>query len=233
MLTSIPFKRHEADAKCEELENLTLDLETRLENQATERMNLEKSFAEERRKLKQKLAAAESQTTELRELCNREKKMKQNVDDRLRRAEMELYHVLQRKYDIAKDVKAALKKEMVDNVKIKKDLTIREHLLSQKHQATLGPSKGRHISTPKHGHSQVCVYLQDTTWFPLCTHHCNLKLDFMKLIRLCIYMYVYYRQRRRGLHKLSVYWQTSFPSPPDMLPCEVAVSSWLDRLRSQ
>ncbi len=178
---SIPFKRHEAEARCEELEHINLDLEQRLENQAAERMNLEKNTAEEKRIWKQKLSAEENKNAELRDLYNRERKMKQNADDRLRRAEMDLYHILQKKYDIVKEAKAQVKKEMLDSEKIKKDLGIRDRIMSQAHHITAGTSssKARHISTPKHGLSQVCMCLRDTTWFTIRTRHCNPKVDFV------------------------------------------------------
>ncbi len=178
---SIPFKRNEAEARCEELEHINLDLEQRLENQAAECMNLEKDIAEERRRWKKKLAAEENKIIKLRDISNRERKMKQNADDRLRRAEMEIYHILQKKYDIVKEAKAQVKKEMLDSDKIKKDLGIRDRILSQARHITAGTSssKARHISTPKNGSSEVCVCLHDTTWFTLRTRQCNPKVDFV------------------------------------------------------
>eukprot|EP01084_Bolivina_argentea_P095752 172127_1 len=147
---------NEAEARCEELEHINLDLEQRLENHATECMNLEKDIAEERRRWKKKLAAEENKIIKLRDISNRERKMKQNADDRLRRAEMEIYHILQKKYDIVKEAKAQVKKEMLDSDKIKKDLGIRDRILSQARHITAGTSssKARHISTPKNGSSE-------------------------------------------------------------------------------
>ncbi len=153
------LKRGAIDARCcEELECINVDLERRLENQAADYMRLEENIAQERRRWEQKVADAEKNCNDWRDMYNREKKLKQNVDDRLRRAEMDLYHILQKKYDIVKEAKAEVKKEMLDSEKIKKDLGIRDHIMSRARRITGTTStKARHIGTPRAGIPQVCM----------------------------------------------------------------------------
>ncbi len=164
----MPFRRYEAESRCQELEHINLDLERRLENQATDRMRLEEDVAEERRLWKQKVEDVEKSCSQLRDLCNRERKLKQHADDRLRRAEMDLYHILQKKYDIVKEAKAEVKKEMLDSKKIKKDLGIRERLMSRARNIGPGtPSKFGHISAQRDGAPQVCVSMIRLSRFTL------------------------------------------------------------------
>ncbi|TYZ65857.1 hypothetical protein PybrP1_008292 [[Pythium] brassicae (nom. inval.)] len=88
-----------------DLEYVNEDLERRLEQEALDRIKLDAQKADDERRWTQERAVLEEQRTMWEKRCEEESRRRAAAEERLRRAEKELYRMHQKKYDIERQVR--------------------------------------------------------------------------------------------------------------------------------
>ncbi|DAZ95234.1 TPA: hypothetical protein N0F65_003469 [Lagenidium giganteum] len=88
-----------------DLEYVNEDLERRLEQEALDRIALDAQKADDERRWAQERAMMQEQCVMWEKRCEEESRRRAIVEERLRRAEKELYRMHQKKYDIEKAVR--------------------------------------------------------------------------------------------------------------------------------
>ncbi|KAF0691278.1 Aste57867_17456 [Aphanomyces stellatus] len=118
-----------------DLEYVNEDLERRLEYEARERINLDAMKADDEKRWDLERARLEDERLVWEKKCDDEGKRRAIVEERLRRAEKELYRMHQKKYDIEKAVRREESEKRKHEVYITRDL----NNSSRQRQGTLVP----------------------------------------------------------------------------------------------
>jgi hypothetical protein len=112
----------EYEARCGDLERINIDLESRLEKQAKDRMEVDREIAEGSHRWERRLAEAAAERDEWRARLEAEQRHSEIVREKLRRTEKELHRILQKKYDIVRAAKLEERTAIKEREQISRDL---------------------------------------------------------------------------------------------------------------
>lgn len=120
-----------------DLEYVNEDLERRLEQEALERIALEALKAEDEKRWRVEKSELEAQRELWEKRCEDETRRRAVIEERLRRAEKELYRMHQKKYDIEKQVRREESEKRKHEAQIVRSLERDQEQLSAARRAQL------------------------------------------------------------------------------------------------
>lgn len=118
-----------------DLEYVNEDLERRLEQEALDRIALDAQKAEDERRWAQERAELQEQCSMWEKRCEEESRRRAIVEERLRRAEKELYRMHQKKYDIEKAVRREESEKRKHEASIMRSLEKDSQMAARRSQA--------------------------------------------------------------------------------------------------